>query len=847
MPRTAPTQRRSADALRSAVFAPFRSLGFISAGTAVPVAYSLVEARVDSSHRRGLDFKIDLRYGAWAWTVYRNAADISALAASQRKTRRERLRNSIALTGRNRHALAEEIVRSTLRTACLNDCRETRAFFTVSLHSFVGERMYEDIFHVCIADTDTPASACTHLLGHTRTTKTYVVPKPDCIIFIKDISTQQTSFVFMYDSLTTVLLHTGVVRKTVRIVNTRWRIAIESAHTQRIDALYACIVSALLRTTHRGRNRFASFAPVRQSISAAYFVDARAYFAALYTALVAAKDEILIAGWWVFPGLLLKRRLVGGRLAAHYRLDRVLQRKAREGVRVYVLLYREFEMALPIDSAYTARVLHAASRTIQVARHPALLSEGVLYWSHHEKAVVVDRHTAFVGGIDACLGRYDDAHHRLFEHHSTTWPGSDFSNPLHRDFADVRRADQSTVDRRTTPRMPWHDVHCAVSGAAAADVARHFVERWNHVRLQSGDRALDILHPHTALVSPPLAGAWPVQAQVLRSAGQWSSGRAAERSVALAYEDLILRAERFVYIENQFFITACSGDRPCNKLGAAIVRRIKRAHERGELFKVYVLVPHLPAFEAQLDSRRSSIREVMRIQAESVAKGPHSLLGRLQAEGIPHEQHILFLSLRRGSLVPGRAVSELVYVHSKLVVADLARCIIGSANINDRSMCGDRDSELAVLIEDSGCGFVRSLLRDLLCEHLGVGTGVCARFSSERHVDGLLEQRFGGLGWEDLGSDEMFGAIRLRAEVNTAMFRQLFRVVPDNEVRTQARLREFVSVPGLAAQGHASNTARDCILRIRGGVVLYPMYFLIDEEEGGIPVLDSLVPDIVYY
>lgn len=845
MSRTS-SQRRCADALRSAVLAPFRSLGFLSTDTPLPVAYSLVDARIDRSHRHGLDFKIDLRYSSWSWTVYRNAADISTLAASQRATRRERLRSSLALAGRDRHTRAEEIVRSTLRTACSHDCREVRVFFAVSLLSFVGERMYEDVFHVHIADADTPASACTRLLSRTRSTKTYVVPKPDCIVFIEDVCTQRTSFVLMYDSLTTVLLQTGVVRWSVRIANARWRIAIESAHTQRISALHACIVSALLRTPHRGRNRFASFAPTRQCIPAAYFVDARAYFAALYTALVSAQHEILIAGWWVFPGLLLKRRLVRGRLAARYRLDRVLQRKAREGVRVHVLLYREFEIALPIDSAYTARALRAASRSIQVARHPALLSEGVLYWSHHEKAVVVDRHTAFVGGIDVCLGRYDDTHHRLFEHTATAWPGSDFSNPLHRDFADVRRAHQCTVDRHTTPRMPWHDVHCAVGGAAAADVARHFAERWNHARLQSSDTTLDLLHPCAAPTPTPLPGTWPVQAQVLRSAGQWSCGRAAERSVALAYEDLVLRAERFVYIENQFFITACGSDSPCNQLGTAIVRRIMRAHERGECFKVYVLVPHLPAFEAQLDSRRSSIREVMRVQAESIAKGPHSLLGRLRAAGVPHEQHVLFLSLRRGLLEPGRAVSELVYVHSKLVVADLARCVIGSANINDRSLCGDRDSELAVLVEDAGRGFVRSLLRDLLREHLGVGTGVRARFSGERRVDELLEQSFAGRGWEDLGSDEMFGAIRLRAEVNTAMFRQLFRVVPDNEVRTQARLREFVSVPGLAAQGCASDAARDCIQRIRGGVVLYPVYFLIDEDEGGVPVLDSLVPDIVY-
>lgn len=46
----------------------------------------------------------------------------------------------------------------------------------------------------------------------------------------------------------------------------------------------------------------------------------------------------------------------------------------------------------------------------------------------------------------------------------------------------------------------------------------------------------------------------------------------------------------------------------------------------------------------------------------------------------------------------GLPVSEIVYVHSKLMIVDDKKVILGSANINDRSMNGNRDSELAVLI-----------------------------------------------------------------------------------------------------------------------------------------------------
>jgi phosphatidylserine/phosphatidylglycerophosphate/cardiolipin synthase-like enzyme len=42
-------------------------------------------------------------------------------------------------------------------------------------------------------------------------------------------------------------------------------------------------------------------------------------------------------------------------------------------------------------------------------------------------------------------------------------------------------------------------------------------------------------------------------------------------------------------------------------------------------------------------------------------------------------------------------------VHSKLLIADDHLVICGSANINDRSMLGKRDSEIAVIIKVCEC------------------------------------------------------------------------------------------------------------------------------------------------
>lgn len=41
-----------------------------------------------------------------------------------------------------------------------------------------------------------------------------------------------------------------------------------------------------------------------------------------------------------------------------------------------------------------------------------------------------------------------------------------------------------SIDPRTQPRMPWHDVAVQISGASVHDLARHFTNYWNFVNSQ---------------------------------------------------------------------------------------------------------------------------------------------------------------------------------------------------------------------------------------------------------------------------------------------------------------------------------------------------------------------------
>jgi phospholipase D1/2 len=67
--------------------------------------------------------------------------------------------------------------------------------------------------------------------------------------------------------------------------------------------------------------------------------------------------------------------------------------------------------------------------------------------------------------------------------------------------------------------------------------------------------------------------------------------------------------------------------------------------------------------------------------------------------GDKFQDYISFFSLRNHDVIDGMPKTELIYIHSKIMIVDDEAVIIGSANINDRSMKGDRDSEVCVVIK----------------------------------------------------------------------------------------------------------------------------------------------------
>ncbi|KKY30373.1 putative phospholipase d1 [Diaporthe ampelina] len=524
--------------------------------------------------------------------------------------------------------------------------------------------------------------------------------------------------------------------------------------------------------------RFSSFAPVRRNVYAQWLVDARDYMWNVSRAISMAKDVIYIHDWWLSPEIYMRRPPC---ISQRWRLDRLLQSKAQEGVKIFVIVYRNVEAAVPINSEYTKRSLLNLHPNIFVQRSPNQYKKNQYFFAHHEKICIVDHYIAFVGGIDLCFGRWDTPQHKLtddkptgFEpdevqnvprdaEHVQMFPGKDYTNPRVQDFFNLDRPYEEMYDRSKIPRMPWHDISMQVVGQPARDLTRHFVQRWNYLR-----RGRKPTRPLPYLLPPPdfrdedleamgLTGTCEVQ--ILRSASTWSLGiQHTECSIQNAYLQMIEKSEHFVYIENQFFVssTEALGVPIVNNIGDALVDRIKRAYENDEDWKAVILIPLMPGFQNTVAEKEgTSVRLIMECQYRSICRGESSIFGRLRAAGIDPEDYIQFFSLRQwGEIGPNKMhVTEQLYIHAKLIIVDDRVALIGSANINERSMLGSRDSECAAVVRDTDLiwstmagkpfqvgRFAHTLRMRLMREHLGLP--VDEIIEEERNADLENEEAF---------------------------------------------------------------------------------------------------------
>jgi phosphatidylserine/phosphatidylglycerophosphate/cardiolipin synthase-like enzyme len=355
---------------------------------------------------------------------------------------------------------------------------------------------------------------------------------------------------------------------------------------------------------------------------------------------------------------------------------RLLSRAARRGVLVHGLMWRSHGD----DMGFSASENRWLDEEINQAGGCCLLDMRVrVGGSHHQKFVVL-RHpgrpaadVAFVGGIDLCHSRRDDASHH----------------------GDVQRQPMAQV---YGDRPPWHDVQVAIHGPAVSDVETVFRERWEDrqalsrspIRLLSDRlRGADRTGAELPAPLPPPSAAGPHAVQLLRTYGRRVGGYPfaphGERSVARGFLKALGRTRQLIYLEDQYL---WSGD-----VGGVIAEALRA--EPG--LHLVAVLPHYPDQDGGLTLSPNLIG---RHAALSAIRG--AAPGRVAVYGV--ENH----------------AGTPVYVHAKVCVLDDKWASVGSDNFNRRSWT--HDSELGVAVWDeapaAGGGYARDLRLALMREHL---------------------------------------------------------------------------------------------------------------------------------
>lgn len=188
----------------------------------------------------------------------------------------------------------------------------------------------------------------------------------------------------------------------------------------------------------------------------------------------------------------------------------------------------------------------------------------------------------------------------------------------------------------------------------------------------------------------------------------------------------IRRAEHSVYIEGQYFLSSShmwrtSSNTKCgNLIASALTLKICAKIEANEPFAVYIVIPMWPegipgssTVQAILRFQHLTMESMYRRIAAALHRRKDAAKKKGAAVPTAHPRDYLnFYCLANRETTEGSVITSTpwtadekllqktrrhpIYVHSKMVIVDDAIALIGSANINQRSLDGARDSELVL-------------------------------------------------------------------------------------------------------------------------------------------------------
>lgn len=353
-------------------------------------------------------------------------------------------------------------------------------------------------------------------------------------------------------------------------------------------------------------------------------------------------------------------------------------------------------------------------------------------YSHHQKTVIYDapgndgllQVKAFIGGLDITDGRYDTTEYHLFKTLATH----------HSNCEDFYSKCCPGATAATGPREPWHDIHARIEGPGALQIHQNFVERIMRQSEEATLRLYPVSDGEFNLESNPEFDdedeSWSFQlfrsitmdGAVFKDVERQhllhtSKGNLVEHSIFRAYVQMIRNANSFVYIENQYFLGSAynwSDDHQAqanHTIPREIAKKIVEKIAAGEPFAVYIVVPMFPEGVPS----EAAIQEILFWQYRTMESMYQMIAAAIEEHGVgtSPSDYLMFFCLAKQEgpddvpedLEPAEpetpaetirtTLRHPIYVHSKMMIVDDDYVIVGSANINQRSLGGNRDSEIA--------------------------------------------------------------------------------------------------------------------------------------------------------
>jgi phosphatidylserine/phosphatidylglycerophosphate/cardiolipin synthase-like enzyme/membrane protein DedA with SNARE-associated domain len=404
-----------------------------------------------------------------------------------------------------------------------------------------------------------------------------------------------------------------------------------------------------------------------QAYKVALLIDCNNYYRALHYAFSHAKYSIFILGWDIDSRIKLLRDIKTEGGVGSVTLFDVIYQKATENPDLKIYLNKwDYSLFFAKErEPFCAMKWHLRTpkNVYFCADHKTPFGA-----SHHQKVIVVDDEIAFCGGMDIALGRWDRRQHHL------SVPQREDPGGIFKPLGKNRYG-------------PYHDIQAMVTGPAACSLAELVRERWKKCAGFEPVPLREMVTKETKL--------WPEDVQpdfkcvyiaIARTLPKTKTSQTI-REIETMYLSEISRAEKFIYIENQYLSS--------QKIARALNRRMREAPE----LRVLIISSDKPRGFMEHKVMWSGRILFCGIAGENINDGRFCVVYPVSKEG---------------------SRQETIHIHSKVMIVDDRFLHVGSSNLNNRSMGFDTECDLVIEGRDENtCLKISSIRNNLIREHTG--------------------------------------------------------------------------------------------------------------------------------